>query len=493
MNTPRSRSGMRDARCEIRIYSIPRPASPISHLASSISDRRSRIKVPVYPKMIAALLSLALTTACSSVSGLLGFRKPKAEIPVVRVERGPVEVKIRTLGELRPARMATIVAPPVAGGVLQIVRLAATGSYVKQGDVVVEFDPSEQEYNLEQGKSQLEEAEQQIRKMKADQAVRVAKEQVTLLQAEYEVRRAELKVKGNDLLSGIEARKNVIGLEESKRKLEQLRRDIQSRANSDAADLAVQNVARTKAMLGMKLAQQFIDNMTCRAPISGIVVLGQNLEALLSASGSISISSETEIPEFKPGSLAYPGRAIANIQETDRMEIAAKIVETDRAAIESGQEIEVVVDSSPLKVYKGRIQSLEQSALSSESASTTLDYIEALSTRSFGAVFTVDTQGDPLNLGVTARVTIMGKNLSDALSVPRQAMHQKEGKSVVYVRRGEAWEARDVRIQYLTESRAVIDGVAEGTEVALVNPDQQKSAGTAKTSPAAPVLGGAAR
>lgn len=444
-------------------------------------------------KLASLILALISMPACSSISSFVGFRKPQADIPVVRVVKEPVEVKIHTLGELRPARMATIVAPPVAGGALQIVHLAKTGTYVKQGDVVVEFDPSEQEYNLEQSKSQLEEAEHQIRKMKADQAVRVAKERVSLLQAQYEVKRAELKVKGNDLISGIEARKNIISLDESKRRLEQLQRDIQSRANSDAADLAVQNVARTKAMIGIKLAQQFIDNMICRAPISGIVVLGQNIEALISASGSISISSETEIPEYRPGAQAFPGRPIANIQEVDQMEIAAKVIETDRASIEAGQEIEVVVDSKPLKTYKGKIKSLEQSALSSESASSTLDYIEALSTRSFAALFTVDTRGDPLNLGVTARVTIMGRNLRDALSIPRQAVHQKEGKPVVYVRRGNGWEARDVRIKYLTESRAVLDGLPEGTEVALVNPDLQKSRAAGGTGSVASMLGGTAK
>ena len=442
-------------------------------------------------KMILAFLALVSTASCSAISGFLGFQKQKELIPVVRVVREPVEVKIHTFGELRPARMSTIVAPPVAGGALQIVHLSKTGSYVKQGDVVVEFDPSEQEYNLEQSRSQLEEAEQQIKKMKADQAVRVAREQVSLLQAQYEVRRAELKVRGNDLLSGIEARKNEISLEESKRKLEQLQRDIKSRASSDAADLAVQNVARTKAMIGMKLAQQFIDNMTCRAPISGIVVLGQNLEALLSASGSISISSETEIPEYRPGAQAFPGRPIANIQEVDQMEIAAKVIETDRASIESGQAIEVIADSNPMKVYKGKIKSLEQSALSSESASTTLDYIEALSTRSFGAVFTVDTRGDPLNLGVTARITIMGKDVRDALSIPRQAIHQKDGKPVVYTRGAEGWEAHDVRIKYLTESRAVIEGLPEGTEVALVNPERQMSKAAGKAGPLTSILGGA--
>ena len=402
----------------------------------------------------------------------------------------PVEAKIYLIGELRPSRTAMITAPPVAGGALQIISIAKTGTLVKQGDIVVEFDPGEQQYNLEQSKSQLEEAEQQIKKMKADQAVRVAQEQVTLLKAQYDVKRAELKVKGNDLLSGIEARKNVIALEEAKRKLEQLQRDIKSRASSDAADLMVQNVARTKAMLGMKLAQQFIDNMTCRAPIGGVVMLGRSLESLISASGGITISSVEEIPEYGAGSQAYPGNLVAQIQEVEQMEIASKVIETDRVNVESAQSIEVRVDSKPLVAYKGKIKSLAQSASLADNESTTVDYIEALSTRSFAAVFQVDTHGDPLKLGVTARLTITGRNVRDALSLPRQALHQKEGKQVVYVRREKGWESRDVRVKYLTESRAVIEGLPEGTEVALVDPEQQRSKTGAKAGPAAPVLGG---
>lgn len=443
-------------------------------------------------KISAAFLILVTTVSCAEIARLAGLRT-EAAIPTARVVREPVDVKIHTLGELLPARTATIIAPPVAGGMLQIVYLAENGTFVKQDDIVVQFDPSEQQYNLEQSESQLEEAEQQIIKMKADQAVRVAQEQVSLLQAQFEVQRAKLKVKGNDLLSGIEARKNELSLEEAERKLEQLQRDIKSRAESDAADLAVQNVARTKAMLGIKLAQQFIDNMTCRAPISGIVVVGQSIESLMSASGSISISSDMDIPRYQTGSPAYPGRAIASIQEVDQIEVTAKVIETDRANINPGQAIEAIVDSKPLKVYNGRIKSLAQSAMSTANASTTLELIDSLSTRSFPVVFEVDTQGDRLNLGVTARVTIMGTNMRDALSVPRQALHQKEGKPVVYVKYTEGFEPQEVQVKYLTESRAIIDGIDEGTEVALVNPEQQKDKAAEKTEPLAPILGGGAR
>jgi HlyD family secretion protein len=441
-------------------------------------------------KITGALLITLATTSCSTITKLVGLGKSSASIPVVRVAREPVEAKIHLIGELGPSKTAMVVAPP-AGNTLQIISLARTGTYVKKDDIVVQFDPSEQEYNLEQSKSQLEEAEQQIKKMKADQAVRVAQEQVTLLKAQYDVKRAEFKVKGNEVLSGIEARKNVIDLEEAKRKLEQLERDIKSRASSDSADLMVQNVARTKAMMGMKLAQQFIDNMTVRAPISGVVVVARSIESLFSAGGGITINSEDDIPEYRPGFQAYPGRLIAQIQDAEQMEIAAKVIESDRANVESVQSIEVQVDSKPLKTYKGKVKSLAQAASNPENESTTVDYLEGLSTRSFAAVFQIDSLGEPLNMGVTARVTIIGNDVRNALSLPRQALHQKEGKTVVYVRRGQGWESRDVHIKYLTESRAVIDGIPEGTEVALVNPEQEKNKATGKAKSIAPILGGA--
>ena len=276
----------------------------------------------------------------------------------MRVTREPVEAKVYTIGELRPSRSSMIVAPPMAGGMLQIIHLAKTGAYVQPGDVVVEYDPGEQEYNLEQSKSQLEEADQQIRKMKADQAVRVARENLTLLQAQYGVRRAELKVKGNDVLSGIEARKNVISLEEARRGWNNCS------ATSSRAPARMRRISLFRMSLaprprsGMKLAQQNIDNMVFRAPIAGIVVLGQNLQALASASGTISISSIDEIPEFKEGDQAYPGRFIGQIQGAEQMEITSKVTETDRASLDSVQGVEVVADSRPLKTYEGKIKSI---------------------------------------------------------------------------------------------------------------------------------------
>ena len=83
-------------------------------------------------------------------------------------------MKVYVTGELRASHSEMMTAPPIGGGALQITHLLHTGVAVKKGDLVMEFDPSEQHYKLEQNHSELLQAEQEITKAKADAAVGAA-------------------------------------------------------------------------------------------------------------------------------------------------------------------------------------------------------------------------------------------------------------------------------------------------------------------------------
>ena len=137
------------------------------------------------------------------------------EIPVGQVKRGDMELKVVATGELRATHTITLTAPPVGGGALQITRLSHTGVAVKKGDIVIEFDPSEQRYKLEQNRSELLQAEQEITKAKADAAVLAAQDKVALLKDRFDVRRAELDVQKNELVSAIDGKKNQLALEQA--------------------------------------------------------------------------------------------------------------------------------------------------------------------------------------------------------------------------------------------------------------------------------------
>ncbi|HSG01968.1 MAG TPA: hypothetical protein VLA20_12590, partial [Vicinamibacterales bacterium] len=73
-------------------------------------------------------------------------------VPTAVATRGTLDRIVHLRGELRATRHATLAAPSV-GGMLRILDMLETGAVVRAGDMVVEFDPAEQLYALEQARS----------------------------------------------------------------------------------------------------------------------------------------------------------------------------------------------------------------------------------------------------------------------------------------------------------------------------------------------------
>jgi len=106
----------------------------------------------------------------------------KAGVPTAKLTKGPLRLNVNATGDLRAGRTMTLVAPPV-GGMLRIVKMIPTGIPVKEGEIVLEFDPADQQFTLEQSRSDVAEAEQEIAKMKADAAAQSAQDEVSMLTA----------------------------------------------------------------------------------------------------------------------------------------------------------------------------------------------------------------------------------------------------------------------------------------------------------------------
>ena len=59
---------------------------------------------------------------------------------------------------------------------------------------------------------------------------------------------------------------------------------------------------------------------------------------------------------------------------------------------------------------------------------------------------------DPrMKAGSSALVKIVGKDIANALTVPRQAVFQKNGKTCVFAKVGDRFERRDVKVLQRTE------------------------------------------
>jgi HlyD family secretion protein len=419
---------------------------------------------------IAALL-LAVLLAAAWYTRRTITASESAAIPTARIQRGAVQVKVFTTGELRAARSAQMIAPPI-GGNLQVVGIAQSGDWVNSGDTVIEFDPAEQMFNLEQARFDLDQAQQNIAKAEAQNAVQAAEDELSLVHARFEVRRAELDASGNELISAVEAKKNVLLLEEATHQLAQLEQDIQRHRESSGASVAVLREKRNKSDLSVQVAQRNIDNLRIRAPFDGFVMLRENTNAF---GGPLFFGMA--IPEFRPGDSVYSGQTLADVVDTSQIEVSAKVPEVDRANINAGQPIEAAVDAVPGLSLHGSVRAV--SNVASRNSPFMNDVV-----RQFDVLFDLTDGGNRIRPGFTTQIAIAGATLQDALYVPRQAIFESSGRSVVYVRTGSGFDAREVKVRARTDSLAVVENVESGLEVALVDP-RAPSGSRPKAAPAA--------
>jgi multidrug resistance efflux pump len=392
-------------------------------------------------------------------------------LPTTRIVRGSLKLTVYATGEVRAGRTATLVVPQ-AGGTLRLVTLVPTGSSVKAGDIVFEIDPADQEFALEQAKSEMAEAEQQIVKTKADSDVQAAEDAVALLTARYDVRRGELDTAANDLIGAIDAQKNVLTLDEARHRLSQLEMDVKSRSATNEAALAVLVEQRNKAKLAIERAQAIIDSLVVKATFDGVVAAKENRDA----AGGFFFGQA--LPEYRQGDTTFSGRAIADVIETGKMEVRAKINETDRDNLQAGQSAVVESDAVPGQTFTARVGAL--SGLASRG-----NFFETSAVRQFDVTFAFDKTDPRLLAGSTVRLVIDGRVVPSALQVPRQSVFEKNGKTFVYLKTGDRFERHDVKVTDSTESRAAVTGVNEGDVIALIDPEV--AAKRSKTSSSSPL------
>lgn len=391
------------------------------------------------------------------------------ETPIDQVKRGDLDMTVYANGELRATRSEILTAPPIGGGALQITHLLHTGTPVKKGDVVMEFDPSEQRYKLEQSRSELLQADQEITKAKADAAVTAAQDKVALLKARFDVRRAELDVQKNELLSTIDARKNDLALEQAKRVLAELEQDVKSRSVSGQAAIALAAEKRNKAKLAMDEAQSNIEKMRVIAPADGLVSLDKNE----GASGGFFFEGMT-LPEYHEGDQVEAGRSVGQIIDPKEVQLIAKIGELERNNIKGGESVDINLDALPETVLHGVVKTVSGTSSNhmfwdDNTGGTKFDVTISLPT---------DTSGTDslLRPGMTAQILIHGIPRKNVLYLPRQALFLKDNQRIVYVKNGNSFDAREVKILAENESRAAIDGIGAGTQVALIDPTAPKKA-----------------
>ena len=74
---------------------------------------------------------------------------------------------------------------------------------------------------------------------------------------------------------------------------------------------------------------------------------------------------------------------------------------------------------------------------------------------------------------MSGRIEITTDTLKNVLRAPAQALFESDGRTFIYILEKDGFIPHDVKLVQRSESEVVIEGLAQGSTIALASPDQQ--------------------
>src|SRR5256886_410706 len=297
----------------------------------------------------------------------------------VKVEKKEFRQLLRLNGTTQAARSFVVLAPRLEGaqvGSMVITKLAPVGMQVKKDDVLVEFDPQAQTKDYLDKKSTYENLVSQVAQKQADEDIARAKDDTALKQAEDELKRAQLEVQKNEIVSRIDAEKNQEAVDEADATLKQLKETYTLKRAAGKAAIRIVEIQRDRAKAAMDYAQGNAARMVVHSPMPGVVVL--NTIWLGGRMGTV-----------QEGDQVRPGVPFLQVVDPSRMEVRVQLNQVDVLKVHPGQQAKMHLDAYPGMTLPAVLEDLSP-------LGHTGQFTEAV--RSFNAQFSVqDRKSTRLN------------------------------------------------------------------------------------------------
>jgi HlyD family secretion protein len=398
------------------------------------------------------VLTLAATSA--AVFGMVRYSHHAPQVPTYQVKRDEFRDVLQFRGELKAMKSITLAAPADAGN-LQIIKLAADGSQVKKGDVIVEFDRSKNKHTLAQDQSVQKSTQAEIEQAKAHARLTEEEDTTAVLKARYDVEVAKLDASKGEILSRIEGGEANLKLADAQQKLHEAEEKLRSDQGIDSATIEDKVHSSTKADYDAKDAALALANMTLIAPQAGTVSL-------------IPVWHTGGEGPFKAGEPVWPGAPIAELPDASSLRINARVDETERGRLDLKQPVTAQLDAIADRQFTGRIEEISTIATSDFSAGWPIP-------RNFNLQIAFDRSDPQLRPGMTVQVTVIVERIPNAITIPAEASFLESGQTIAYVWNGAKFQKRTIQVERRSRDRILISaGLQPGDLVALKDPTEKE-------------------
>jgi multidrug efflux pump subunit AcrA (membrane-fusion protein) len=389
-----------------------------------------------------------------------------AAVPTATVATAEAFVRrVEADGYLEASEATPVTAPQDSETPMKIAWIAEEGVTIAEGEVVVRFDPTDMQRQLEDSQGDLDSALLSMKKERETGSSALTKRDQAAAQAVREIESArELAPVEDGVLSRNDMIDAQIDIELAKAKAEHAQevKRVERAASQSKVELLA--ISQRQAQNEVKRAQDALTRLEVKAPNAGVLVLERNWRGQTSGVGDT----------------VWPGQKLAELPDVANMQAALFVLEADAGDLEEGLSAEVVIEAHPERTYPAKIKRIDALAQPRH---------HEVPVQYFGVLLEFDaTDIETMKVGQRVRATLFIEQTS-ALVLPRQAVFEEEGRFFVHRAKGQGFERAEVELGPSSAGRVVIErGIEAGDEVALRDPkrsaddllDASKSAGSKK-------------
>lgn len=371
-----------------------------------------------------------------ALAGAYSLRGRPLTIRYATVTRATITSSISTNGKIEPVQNFEAHAPGASSVKKTFV---AQGDRVKPGQLLLTLDDSAARSDAAKAEAQVKSAQADLGAVKAGGT----HEEVITNQAELARANSELQA--------------------AQRNLEAMKRLQQTGAASPSevqdAETRLKTAQSQVNLLQQKTSSRFssLDQQRAEANLEQARAAYSATEDLLAKSNIRSPQAgEVYALPVRAGNFVNPGDLLVQVADLSKVVVRAFVDEPDVGKLAKGQAVQVTWDAVPGRTWQGTVTQVPTT-------------VTVRGSRSVGEVTCeVDNSDRKLLPNTNVNVTIITAKDDNVLTVPREAIHQSDGKRFVLEVVNDTLVRRDVEtsISNLTDIE-IRGGVSEGAKLAL--------------------------
>ena len=394
-----------------------------------------------------ALAAVALLCACSN---------PNDDIATFKVEPITFTRRVTAEGTLKATKATPISAPQNATAPMKVSWIADDGTLLRKGDVIVRFDATDFENLLLTGREDRSNATNRLTKETAESTAtrKNLGRDARLAQTDLEAAKG-FKFNDADVFSRYERIENEVDQDLASSRKNYAEEVLGIRGSLAAVERDLIAIDDRKAGMKIKQAEDGLQALQVVSPHDGILVFQRNWRG--------------DMPRV--GDTMWRGQPIGEIPELQSMKAEVFVLEADAAGLAVDQKATVSLEADSRATFNGKVKSVDKVAR---------PRIPRQPVQYFGVTVDLEkTNPRLMKPGARVRAILEVENQVNAFAIPRQALFEKQGKRIAYVKKDGKFTPVEVTIGSSSAGRVVVTkGLAKGDEIALEDPTKSDERGT---------------